>query len=127
MPYIDPDRRKNFDPAIEHLSQEIENGGDLQYVIAELADRLLEHFTLDEEKYNNLRYSHCEKVFGALSGAAAEFYRVVQGPYENLAIVKNGGCYKFALNRLQLQNPYKTTDAEKTDTDKVTGYGGIFD
>ncbi len=112
MPYINPNRRKRFRPAIEHLSQEIENGGDLQYVIAELSDRLLGQLTENEEN-NILRYSHCEKVFGALSGAAAEFYRVVQGPYENLAIAKNGPCYSFARSCLTLQNP-KTTDAQKT-------------
>ncbi len=104
MPYIDPNRRKRFDPAIEHLSQEIENGGDLQYVIAELSDLLLRTFA-EKENGRKLRYSHCEKVFGALSGAAAEFYRVVQGPYEDLAIEKNGHCYDFARKRIFLQNP----------------------
>ncbi len=112
MPYIDPERRPRYDPAIEHLSQEIENGGDLQYVIAELADKLLEHMGTEGDSVE-LRYSHCEKVYGLLNGAAAEFYRIVQGPYEDLAIEKNGHCYKYARERLFLQNP-KTTEAQKT-------------
>ncbi len=112
MPYIDPDRRKRFNAAIEHLSQEIENGGDLQYVIAELADKLLEHMGTEGDSFA-LRYSHCEKVFGALKGSAAEFYRIVQGPYEDLAIEKNGPCYPYARACLFLQDP-ETTDAQKS-------------
>ena len=84
MPYIKTtDRVKinklKFDEVIP------ENGGELQWIIAELI-----HAYLMEK---GLNYQHCQDMLGALSGAHAEFYREVVAPYEDLKKQENGPVY----------------------------------
>lgn len=87
MPYIKQfDRNgivtttENGDPAID--IKEIDNAGELQYVIAVM----IKDFMLRK----GLKYQNCNDVMGALTGAQLEFYRRTVAPYEDLKINENG-------------------------------------
>ena len=61
------------------------NGGDLQYILAVALDQYLQK--------HGLRYQQLQDIMGALSGALAEFQRVVVNPYEQIKIHENGKVY----------------------------------
>jgi len=90
MPYITKEDRtvidhligKNFSP---------QNGGELQYAIAELIQRYYKNSC-----NNKPRYKHMEMMMGTLSGAAMEHYRCVVAPYEEMKIAENGAVYDVA-------------------------------
>ena len=88
MPYITTDRRKNYDSFIVALAAALKQGkhvnGDLNYVISKLVHEWL---ILHPE---GLRYDAASDAHKAMVCAAAEFYRVVVGPYEDVAKEKNG-------------------------------------
>ena len=87
MPYIDKASRMSFD----HLGVPIpDDGGQLQYLIAEMIDLMLMEKTYDR----SIRYADLESIMGALAGAQAEFYRKVVAPYEDKKIVENGRVYR---------------------------------
>ena len=98
MPYITEERRNemvelpSFTPFKSSrrnlgvaMGEAMENGGDLQYMLAEVIQRYLER--------KGLRYARCEEVMGALDGASKEFYRKVVAPYEETKIRENGLVY----------------------------------
>ena len=98
MPYITEKRRDedladsgNID--VRHsrrdlgiaMGEAMDNGGDLQYMIAEAVQRFLE--------IKGLRYARCEEIMGAIDGASKEFYRVVVAPYEDKKMRAHGPVY----------------------------------
>ena len=84
MPYIKQEARKGIMKlTLDELVPN--NGGELQYIIAELI-----HAYLMEK---GLNYQHCQDMLGALSGAQTEFYRCVVAPYEDQKIIENGPVY----------------------------------
>jgi hypothetical protein len=100
MPYITEDRRTeqlpdsgNIDIAHNRrdlgiaVGRAMDNGGDLQYMIAEAIQTYLED--------KGLRYAYCEEIMGALTGANDEFYRCVVAPYEKQKSQDNGRVYKI--------------------------------
>jgi len=83
MPYISSRDRYKFSEVTEAiLDSNIDNGGELQYLISEL----IAQFMADKPH----RYKTMNEVMGALNGANLEYYRVVVAPYEDKAIAKNG-------------------------------------
>lgn len=88
MPYITEERRKNYDSFILALAAALKEGehnnGDLNYVISKLVHEWL---ILHPQ---GLRYDASSDAHKAMVCAAAEFYRVVVGPYEDAAMKKNG-------------------------------------
>lgn len=91
MPYIKPDRRDFLVEAIEDEKHgitevawihDIENAGELQYVMAVMFKSYM--------KRKGLNYQHCNDVMGALTGAQMEFYRRTVVPYEGEKIKENG-------------------------------------
>jgi hypothetical protein len=82
MPYIKADRRPDFDEHIEKLAEEVENEGELNYVIYKLAARIIDRMG---ENYSNL--SMCSS---AMEHAKLEWYRKRLAPYEDVKIRENG-------------------------------------
>ena len=82
MPYIIPERRKAL-----HYTRytTVESAGELNYEITKLLVGYVKH--------KGLCYQTINDILGALSGASAEFYRRVAGPYEDKAIARNGDVY----------------------------------
>lgn len=86
MPYIDPDQRPLFDPAVNALLREInrfsfeERGGKINYIVTRL---ILGSVALP-------KYSYYERLVGSLVCCLLEFYRRHVGPYEDKAIERNG-------------------------------------
>lgn len=90
MPYITKEDRTVIDSLMgKHFSPQ--NGGELQYAIAELIQRYYK-----DSCNNKPRYKHMEMIMGALSGAAMEHYRCVVAPYEEMKIKDNGAVYDVA-------------------------------
>ena len=85
MPYIKQLRRLQIDTVtIENSKSEINNPGELNYVITRLIDN-----------YHSRRgdYQSVNDVVGALEGAKLEFYRRVAAPYEDQKAMENGDVY----------------------------------
>lgn len=82
MPYIDWNRRKVFDKALEELAENVQNQGELNYCIYKLS-RLIIHRI--GKSYANL--SMCSS---AMEHAKLEWYRKVLAPYEEEKIRENG-------------------------------------
>ena len=85
MPYIKQRRRLQLDTGtIENSKFEINNPGELNYVITRLIDN-----------YHSRRgdYQSVNDVVGALEGAKLEFYRRVAAPYEDQKAMENGDVY----------------------------------
>ena len=84
MPYVNLESRNHF----EELGIPIpRNGGELQYLIAEMIYQML----IDQEE--PVRYTDLESVMGALAGAQQEFYREVVAVYEDYKLQENGSVY----------------------------------
>lgn len=85
MPYITKERRDAIVDRFAVNSAEIKTVGELNYAISYLADRYI--------KRNGLGYQTIAEVRAAMHDAAAEFYRIVAVPYENMKIALNGPVY----------------------------------
>lgn len=94
MPYIEPERREEYDTLIEALDSRLEDmgreAGDLNYVISRLCGLMWK----GEPRYKTICF-----VIGTLVCVAFEFYRRVAGGYEDLAIKKNGDLKEYKENR----------------------------
>jgi len=86
MPYIQQKDREKFAIPVP------ENGGELQYLIAEMIQNMLQFRRLSGDN-SCIRYKDLEEVMGALNGANQEFYRLVVAPYEDRKSVENGNVY----------------------------------
>lgn len=82
MPYIKQEDRQKFDESIKDISSKVECAGDLNYVFT----AILHHYI----NKKGLRYATLNEVHGMLDCCNKELYRKITGPYENLAIDKNG-------------------------------------
>lgn len=82
MPYIKPDRRAVFDEAIKTLAAEVQNEGEMNYVISKLATLVIDRMG---ESYANL--AMCSS---AMEHAKLEWYRRRLAPYEDKKIIENG-------------------------------------
>ena len=92
MPYIADKDREHLEPISDAIyAQGVETAGELQYIIAVAITEFM------HEK-GEIRYQHCNDVMGALTGAQAEFYRRVVGPYEDKCIAKNGDVPGYTTN-----------------------------
>lgn len=88
MPYINSEKRKNYDSFVLDLAASLKQGkhdnGDLNYCISKLVHEwLILH-------PDGLRYDAASDAHKAMVCAAAEFYRVVVAPYEDLKSKQNG-------------------------------------
>ena len=86
MPYIIKEKRERFEPAVANLvallQEDPENvAGNLNYVITTVLKRLIA---------TNKRYKTMNDLVGALECCKLELYRRVVGPYEDIAIKRNG-------------------------------------
>jgi len=82
MPYIKPEERPKFKKGLDNLMPNIENAGQLNYVLTNLFLGYLKH--------NGKNYQNINDIVGALTCAKDEFYRTIVGPYENTKIIENG-------------------------------------
>lgn len=81
MPYIKQEDRRKFD-ALLSQAYNIENCGDLNYVVSKLC---LGYLNTKGKRYQNIN-----DIMGALTCVQAELYRRVVGPYEQEKIIENG-------------------------------------
>lgn len=85
MPYISKDLREKLDKDVDNLigrltsEPEDVQDGELNYVVSRLLHGVYP-----------LRYRHINRAVGVLECAKLEFYRKIAGPYEDMAIEKNG-------------------------------------
>ncbi len=88
MPYVTTDKRQKFDSLIldlaSVLAHENHDNGDLNYCISKLVHEWLICHP------DGLRYNAASDAHKAMVCAAAEFYRVVVAPYEDLKSKENG-------------------------------------
>jgi hypothetical protein len=82
MPYIKPEARNKFEAQIDHLIEEIENPGELNYVITRLARAFAQR--------DGTSYAKINETMGALECAKLELYRRIAEPYEDKKIKENG-------------------------------------
>lgn len=85
VPYIKTERRRVFDSSIEKLVCEVENEGELNYIITRLCLGYVKKFSI--------RYATLNTVIGVLSCIIQEFYERVVHPYEKLKKEENGDVY----------------------------------
>lgn len=86
MPYINKNKRLSYDFGLNALEkQEIENAGDLNYLITKLALIYL--------KKHKLSYNVVNDIMGAINGSLMEFYRRIIGGMEDNKIQENGDVY----------------------------------
>jgi hypothetical protein len=95
MPYIKQSDRQKFDNYTNSLDYDdglytrmasiigdINDVGELNFVITCICQEYI--------KKNGLRYKHLNDVIGVLECLKLELYRKIGGPYEDIAIAKNG-------------------------------------
>jgi hypothetical protein len=86
MPYIPLEDRVQYQEALTEISMLIPKDrtkrcGHMNYVISLLIEKVYG---------KEMRYADHNEVVGVLTCAKNELYRVKTGPYEDLAIAKNG-------------------------------------
>jgi len=83
MPYIPQKERADLQPIVDAIEANTpQNAGQLQYVIARIIKAMAPK-----------RYQAMNDVMGALTGAQAEFYRLIVAPYEDKKMNDNGSVY----------------------------------
>jgi hypothetical protein len=82
MPYIKQGKRKELNPLIEQLADEVTCEGDLNYIITSLV-----HFEISSKGKN---YQNLNNLIGMLECTKLELYRMIVGPYEDIKIRENG-------------------------------------
>ena len=98
MPYIDTQRRKELDPLIERLSDELrvlgdtDNMGDYNYVISKLIHNSI--------RKDGLRYRHLNNIVGMMECCKAEFLRTVVSPYEDKKAHENCAVSELDANSM---------------------------
>lgn len=86
MPYIKPQDKPKFEPALKALADvKIQSAGELNYLFSCIA---AQYMGQDRPSYQRLN-----DVVGALDGAKVEFQRRVVAPYEDIKIAENGDVY----------------------------------
>ncbi len=82
MPYIKQDLRPKIDKHLEALDKELQCGGDYNYTMFKLIFLYLNG--------GKVRYKYLNEMIGMLECCKLELYRRIVGPYEDMAISKNG-------------------------------------
>lgn len=86
MPYIKPEDRKRFNTRLEnpiiYLVDEVQEPGDVNYIITKFIHELIER--------RGLRYAVLNELIGILECAKLELYRTVVAPYEDKKRKENG-------------------------------------
>ena len=82
MPYIKQVDRNKLNVELDKISEQINTGGELNYVFTFLCKRFVES---KGKNYSN--YSTC---VSSLECAKIEFYRRFIAPYEDIKIKENG-------------------------------------
>jgi len=82
MPYIRQNRRPKLGSEIQKIVDEIETGGEMNFVLTRLCHLFVKKFG---ESYEN--YSVC---VASLENAKLELYRRKIAPYEDRKIYENG-------------------------------------
>jgi len=92
MPYVDPNVRKQFDPMIESLCNELNRvplekfAGTVNYIISRIVS--------NEVKFAGVvNYNIINEAIGVLECAKLELYRRLAVPFEENAIERNGDIY----------------------------------
>lgn len=92
MPYIDKERRSDYDKEIKSLVKKVADNeetsqrfmpGDLNYIISQILNIYVQ--SRGEE------YAHYNTAMGVLESAKLELYRTAISAYEEKAKKKNGG------------------------------------
>jgi len=90
MPYIKPEERGYLRPLTsEYHKTDIQNPGELNYLISKLCKRYLDAKKHASNGYE-ANYQAFNDVIGALEGAKLELYRRRIASYEDLKIKENG-------------------------------------
>jgi RNA processing factor Prp31 len=82
MPYIKQEDRTWVDEEIKLIVDNIENSGDLCYVIYKLLKNLTEK--------QGIRFSTMSSLISEVECAKLEYYRRIVAPYEDTKISENG-------------------------------------
>ena len=82
MPYINQNRRPNFDAEIQDLITHIQDGGDMNFIFTRICHEFIKKFG---ESYAN--YSIC---VSSLENAKLELYRTKIASYEDKKMYENG-------------------------------------
>ena len=110
MPYIAPELRRELDPLIDALADRLASqakaaGSDgaftglLNYACTRLALALI------RRRFGRLRYWLIAAVTGVFHNVAAEFYRRVAVPYEDVQMGKSGDVDLFEEFSRDLEKP----------------------
>ncbi|GMU26223.1 MAG: hypothetical protein AMXMBFR16_11280 [Candidatus Uhrbacteria bacterium] len=100
MPYINPASRRELDPKIDDLVDQLfrtsgENPvpkGNVNYVVTRIALQAL-------EPRGGWTYTSLSDAVAALQDAADEIKRRLLGPYEDTCIERNGDLEEFSLDK----------------------------
>lgn len=93
MPYINKDRRWDFNSQVFELARKISSCGELNYVLTDIALAYL------QMQKGPLSYKKINEVVGVMECAKQEFYRRMAVPYENEKIEENGDVYSSASEK----------------------------
>ena len=86
MPYISPEGRDKYHSLVFRIRlTEIDQAGDLNYLITIMVDHYLDHY--------GLNYASLNRVIGVLECAKLELYRRIAAPYEDSKISTNGDVF----------------------------------
>lgn len=83
MPYVKTQNREELRDLTNVIKEfNLENPGELNYIVTLLTHQYVRHHGENYQAYND--------IVGALEGAKLELYRRKIGPYEDLKIKENG-------------------------------------
>ena len=87
MPYLKPLERCKFDTETDLLASNIQDEGQLNYVITSICKNFV-------RRHNSpIRYADYNTVIGALECAKLEMYRRAVARYEDQKLKENGDVY----------------------------------
>lgn len=95
MPYISVNRRldlEGHDDRIDGLCREIQNHGELNFVLTSIATGFLLQQTNDKPRYQDR-----QNVLGTLEAVKLEYYRRALAKYEDGAIKKNTDMVEYEI------------------------------
>lgn len=96
MPYINQEKRDEFDAVLDDLRGLIQTAGQLGYVVAKAIDFWL-IAKADADTTGSLRYSYMGEVFGILESIKLDFFHEVNEPYENDVRSRAGEVWESKL------------------------------
>ena len=82
MPYIDPEKRKEFESILDQLDNISIRTGDMNYFISSVLHRWIRKYKLCYDMLNS--------IVGVLECIKLELYRMIAAPYEDQKKEENG-------------------------------------